>query len=189
MISDEANVGGYFRSFFRPLVSGIGTESNPVCSTRLRNEPQLHVVAGSPLSVQLRWDAKNPYLTGLSIGLPQLTLLRSWVSGFLMFRRVIATWLIMSILGYGTVLAADVHGETGQTEHPAQILSDGDSQPEPMDQQADSDHCCHGAAHLLGFASQFAISVAMASSPPVVFRSERVPFRSSSPAFRPPIAT
>ena len=105
-----------------------------------------------------------------------------------MLRRIIAIWLIMSILGYGTVLAADVHDETGQAESHAQILADGDSQPEPMDQQTDSDHCCHGISHLLGFASQITISVVMASSPPVVFRSERIHFRSLSPAFRPPIA-
>jgi len=106
-----------------------------------------------------------------------------------MLRRIIAIWLIMSILGYGTVLAADVHVEIGQAEHPAQILSDEDSQPGAMDQQAHSDHCCHGIAHLLGFASQITISVVTASSPPFDIRSERIPSRSPSPAFRPPIAT
>ena len=69
-----------------------------------------------------------------------------------MLRRYIVTWLIVSILGYGMALAADVHGE---------LLSDAgysaaDSSLEP-DQQADSGcgHCSHGAMHMLGLNSAF----------------------------------
>lgn len=67
-----------------------------------------------------------------------------------MFRRILVTWLIVSILGYGVALAADVHGEQrGESGYSA-------ADPAPaQDQHADSDcgHCSHGVTHLLGLAS------------------------------------
>lgn len=67
-----------------------------------------------------------------------------------MFRRLIATWLIVSILGYGVALAADVHGEqSGESGYSQQ-----DRAP-AQDQHTDSDcgHCSHGVTHLLGLGS------------------------------------
>jgi hypothetical protein len=67
-----------------------------------------------------------------------------------MFRRILVIWLIVSILGYGVTLAADLHGE--------QYGESGFStaEPEPaQDPHADTGcgHCSHGALHLLGLAN------------------------------------
>ncbi len=73
-----------------------------------------------------------------------------------MLRRFIITWLIVSILGYGMALAADVHGE---------LLSDDgystlDNVP-GQDQHGDSDcgHCSHGTIHMLGLENSFTTPV------------------------------
>ena len=104
-----------------------------------------------------------------------------------MFPRFVATWLILSILGYGMVLAADVHERTVETENPAQVLSDGDFQPPPLDQQADGDHCCHGIAHILGFTSQETVSTVTSASPTNARYSEFFRSLSPTPSLRPPI--
>jgi len=67
-----------------------------------------------------------------------------------MLHRFLVCWLIVSILGYGVALAADVHGE--------QLGENGFStvdQAPTQEQHADSGcgHCSHGVTHLLGLAS------------------------------------
>ncbi|WP_456375807.1 hypothetical protein [Thiolapillus sp.] len=62
-----------------------------------------------------------------------------------MLSRFLKIWLILSIFGYGMVLASDVHGDLAgvQDVH----LMDNNADP------ADDDgchHCAHGVSHLLG---------------------------------------
>ncbi len=68
-----------------------------------------------------------------------------------MFRRLIITWLVVSILGYGMALAADLHA--GLATDPSHVLGDHATGSDAHVNDADGgccDHCCHGAAHLLG---------------------------------------
>lgn len=69
-----------------------------------------------------------------------------------MLNRLLITWLMMTILGYGMALAADVHHDrmaplshamdnSGGVDHPSHSDDDG---------TANHDHCYHGNAHLLG---------------------------------------
>jgi len=106
----------------------------------------------------------------------------------MMFRRFVATWLMLSILGYGMVAAADVHNENAQSHDHAQVLADVDSGPAaPLDQQTDSDHCCHGIAHLLGFASETTLSPAASPLLPIIRHTEYLHSLALPPAYRPPI--
>ncbi len=67
-----------------------------------------------------------------------------------MLTRILKIWLIVSILGYGMALAADVHGELAADD--VHLSADGTDNPLPGDSADDSDcnHCAHGTSHLLG---------------------------------------
>ncbi len=69
-----------------------------------------------------------------------------------MFRRLIITWLVVSILGYGMALAADLHA--GLATDPVHASGDhatsSDAHANDADDAGCCDHCCHGVAHLLG---------------------------------------
>lgn len=103
-----------------------------------------------------------------------------------MLRRFIITWLIVSILGYGMALAADVHGEL--------LADDGystlDTTPD-QDQHGDSDcgHCSHGATHMLGLESSLtSLTVPLGSPLQCDYRAEmqapplQLPLRPPIPA-------
>ncbi len=74
-----------------------------------------------------------------------------------MLRRILITWLVVSILGYGMAVAADVHSElaTDQTH----AIGDHTTNPSDTDDASDCDHCCHGVIHLLGLHSAEALNL------------------------------
>jgi hypothetical protein len=77
-----------------------------------------------------------------------------------MLRGFLIIWLIVSNLGYGMTLLADVHQSTGLdadhqgSHHVTPELND-------HEEGVDCDHCCHGLIHLLGLVDS------MPSAPPV----------------------
>ena len=68
-----------------------------------------------------------------------------------MLRRLLITWLLVSIVGYGMALAADVHVELSSDQTHA--IGDHATDPTDTGDEADCDHCCHGVLHLLGLKS------------------------------------
>ncbi|WP_456416701.1 hypothetical protein [Thiolapillus sp.] len=70
-----------------------------------------------------------------------------------MLSRALKIWLIVSILGYGMALAADVHGEL--TADGVHLSANSADHPLSGDSADDSDcnHCAHGSSHLLGLNS------------------------------------
>jgi hypothetical protein len=106
-----------------------------------------------------------------------------------MFRRFIATWLMLSILGYGMAVTADVQHETAaQSGTHSHLLADADAPTDHPDQTADSDHCCHGVVHLLGLSQESSPAQVAGSCVPSVLHTEQLYSLSLTPAFRPPIA-
>jgi len=66
-----------------------------------------------------------------------------------MIHRLIITWLVISILGYGMAIAADVHyGET-QTDQVV-VQDDAGNLPDDLHVLPAHDQCGHGSFHLLG---------------------------------------
>ncbi|WP_456380182.1 hypothetical protein [Thiolapillus sp.] len=65
-----------------------------------------------------------------------------------MLGRVLKIWLIVSILGYGMALAADVHGELAADDMHLSV-DNTDAPGDPAD-DSDCNHCAHGTSHLLG---------------------------------------
>ena len=63
-----------------------------------------------------------------------------------MSNRVIMTWLVICILGYGSVYAFDGHIDE-QVEHQA-VAGDRDHEPEGDEGHPSCDHCCHASAHI-----------------------------------------
>ena len=76
-----------------------------------------------------------------------------------MLRRLIILWLIVSVLGYGLALAADVH----QSEWTASDVAGAPTPDSPNQQPAlddlDCGHCSHGVYHLLGLTPSFDFAV------------------------------
>jgi len=106
--------------------------------------------------------------------------------------RLLSLWLAISLLGYSSAWAMDLHGSVPGAEQSVQQLLDLDGGE--LDQQADPsietdcDHCCHGISHLLalspsGMLTLYSQSSDAHRSQPVLFLS-----RSLSPDLRPPIA-
>lgn len=105
-----------------------------------------------------------------------------------MLRRFVATWLMLSILGYGMAVIADVHhDDIAQSGMHSHLLGDADGQTDHPDQQTDSDHCCHGVAHLLGLVQESTPSQVAGPRVPGNVVTEPLPSLSLAPAFRPPI--
>ncbi|GMR09020.1 MAG: hypothetical protein BMS9Abin26_2032 [Gammaproteobacteria bacterium] len=80
-----------------------------------------------------------------------------------MLRRLLTIWLIISTLGYGSAMATDLHeDETDESYQPYQYQHDSlnnntlpDDNPDPEPQTFLScDHCCHGAAHVVGIVAE-----------------------------------
>ena len=63
-----------------------------------------------------------------------------------MIHRLIITWLVISILGYGMAIAADAHyGESSVDQ--VMMLDDTPDDPHNL---STYDHCSHGPFHLIG---------------------------------------
>lgn len=106
-----------------------------------------------------------------------------------MLRRFIATWLMLSILGYGMAVIADVHHDSAeQSGTHSHLLGDAGTQTDHPDQQADSDHCCHGVVHLLGLAQESTLSKTAGPRAPGIRYHAQLHSLTLTPAFRPPIA-
>ena len=107
-------------------------------------------------------------------------------------RRLLALWVLLSLIGYSSAWAMDLHhpllngDESGQSS----MLAAGSSadQPAEHDSAPDCDHCCHGLSHLIGLSGSTAgiVMVTQTSTiliPSVAFRSHTL-----APDLRPPIA-
>ena len=100
-------------------------------------------------------------------------------------RRFLIAWLVVSILGYGIVVAADVHVELS-ADH-THIIGDNTSNSADIDDTAGCDHCCHGISHLLGLNGSHAkMLTADCSHLSVPYTISLISF-SPTLAFRPPI--
>lgn len=66
-----------------------------------------------------------------------------------MLARLLKIWLIVSILGYGMALAADVHGEL-TVDNDLQLSSGDTGSPDSSADDTGCHHCAHGVSHLLG---------------------------------------
>jgi len=75
-----------------------------------------------------------------------------------MLARLLKIWLIVSILGYGMALAADVHGDTGG-DHDVHLLDGKGNMPDENTDDSGCHHCAHGVSHLLGLAYLGGISI------------------------------
>ncbi len=81
-----------------------------------------------------------------------------------MLRRLLTIWLIISTLGYGSAMATDLHedetdesSQAYQFEHNSQDNDDtlADDNPDPgLQTRLSCDHCCHGAAHVVGIVTE-----------------------------------
>lgn len=65
-------------------------------------------------------------------------------------RLLITMWLVLSILGYGMVIAADVHTEESPVDHQVVSLGDADDHTGDLHNLTTHNHCGHGSFHLLG---------------------------------------
>ena len=128
-----------------------------------------------------------------------------------MSRRLIALWVLLSLLGYGTAWAWDMHespvgaGALTQAKADATMITGAvsDAVADAIDgamagalhsdlpgdhaSGPDCDHCCHGLSHLLGLSRSLSVLVRPAAgsvqlAQAVVFNS-----RVCSPDLRPPI--
>ena len=121
-----------------------------------------------------------------------------------MIRRLLALWLLVSLVGYGSLWAMDLHGAGVADHHSGQQsagIADGDSRVgdgASMELTADQalesacasacDHCCHGMSHLIGL---FGSGLSTAYSPDTrAADPPSVPLisRALSPDLRPSIA-
>ena len=121
-----------------------------------------------------------------------------------MIRRLLALWLLVSLVGYGSLWAMDLHAVDVADHHPGQqsaeiadgdsLVADGASTDLAADQALEPacasacDHCCHGMSHLIGL---FGNGLSTAYSPDTRSADPRpVPLtsRALSPDLRPPIA-
>lgn len=66
-----------------------------------------------------------------------------------MIRRLIITWLVISILGYGMATAADVHYGESPADQVVALENSADLPNDPHILPA-HDQCGHGYSHLLG---------------------------------------
>ena len=81
-----------------------------------------------------------------------------------MLHRFFLIWLILSMLGYGMVLAVDVHD--AQIQAPESIAATHeDGQEVNHVGLACCDHCAHGSAHLLGLHAAFDFQIAPVGAP------------------------
>ncbi|WP_457666549.1 hypothetical protein [Thiolapillus sp.] len=76
-----------------------------------------------------------------------------------MLARFLKIWLIVSILGYGMALAADVHGEL-TVDSEIQLTDSNTDSPDSTTDDTGCHHCAHGISHLLGLSYAGGIAVA-----------------------------
>ncbi|MCU7930282.1 MAG: hypothetical protein KZQ90_05740 [Candidatus Thiodiazotropha sp. (ex Codakia rugifera)] len=105
---------------------------------------------------------------------------------FSMLRRLLTTWLIISILGYGMAMAADLHIELSPDQSHA-ISDHHPYQPNDVDDNAGCDHCCHGVLHLIGLKSSENLLLPIDSDPAQTVYAISSSSFSPNPLLRPPI--
>jgi len=106
-------------------------------------------------------------------------------------RRLLALWVVVSLLGYSSAWAMDLHqslSNDDESGHSSMLAAaSGADQPTEHDSASNCDHCCHGLSHLIGLSGSTAgaVMAAQASTilpPSVAFRSH-----TRAPDLRPPI--
>jgi hypothetical protein len=71
-----------------------------------------------------------------------------------MLNRLLITWLMMTIFGYGMALAIDVHDvHSPELAHSMELAAGDHSSHADHDDAPKHDHCAHGSSHLLGLNS------------------------------------
>lgn len=105
-----------------------------------------------------------------------------------MLRGFLIFWLLISNLGYGMAVLADLHDAAMPD---SENLHSQDTSTQGRDHQGseqDCDHCCHGLIHLLGLLASDAPcgSVSLTEEPPVYTTHASTP--PPLKRFRPPIA-
>ena len=101
-------------------------------------------------------------------------------------RRLLIILLALSVFGYGSALAFDMHGS--KATDPVHATVGLDDPAGDQGHASDADHCCHGAAHLLGFGASIAPGPHFDKLIPVA--ADAADFHSFTPPalLRPPIA-
>lgn len=103
-----------------------------------------------------------------------------------MLHRLLTTWLVISILGYGMAMAADLHIELSTD----QIHAIGDhhpSKPNDIDENVGCDHCCHGVLHLIGLQSSESLLLPIDNDPAQTVYTLSSSSFTPNPLLRPPI--
>jgi hypothetical protein len=114
-------------------------------------------------------------------------------SRYSVMRRLVALWLLVSLLGYGLVWAMDLHESDANIQAVSMLTANAgiDAGTDPVDEHAVDTcctHCCHGLSHLVAISTAHGHDFrphpeTQSGSDAVAFRS-----RSQSPDLRPPIA-
>ena len=111
----------------------------------------------------------------------------------LLARRLLALWVLVSLLGYGSAWAMDLHEAlspmqaSGQFADVTTAVLPADRQHAP-ERAPDCDHCCHGLSHLLGLSVSLSCVVPAASVSNGALLSVVFMSRFPAPDLRPPIA-
>ncbi len=104
-----------------------------------------------------------------------------------MRRRLLLIWLIVSVLGYGIALAADLHGLGGAHAGATLQLDNAHGDDPDGGSATDYDHCCHGAAHLLGLGHSLGATPTLQGPPPRIEARVALACPPPSSPYRPPI--
>jgi len=110
-----------------------------------------------------------------------------------LMRRLLALWLLVSLLGYGSLWAMDLHGGDAASHQSATHLADvtdAASTELPADQAVEPpcDHCCHGISHLLALSGNTLAVASALDSLPAGSRAQVLISHPQSPDLRPPRA-
>jgi len=112
----------------------------------------------------------------------------------LMIRRLLALWVLLSLLGYSSVWAMDLHRGGSHKPHQTSVSTphvelDQQQHHAPLADTAPcSDHCGHGAAHLIGLAGEPGPNLVATADSAQALPSRLFSSRSPAPDLRPPIA-
>ncbi len=97
-----------------------------------------------------------------------------------MLRRLVTLWLMLSMLGFGSAWAIDLHLD-GDGHHVAS--SETDHHPDDV---VDCDHCCHLGLHLLGMVSSYAVPDVGRQHLSLRFPENALASRNGAPPLKPP---
>lgn len=108
-----------------------------------------------------------------------------------MLTRLLITWLMMTIFGYGMALAVDIHNvQLPELAHSMDLHAAADqSSHADHDDSPRHDHCYHGSSHLVGLNSALYIDFMLELESGQFFYSESPVSSPPSRFLRPPKQT